>query len=264
MKLLFQASKRTAELVIGRCGYCPKRGSIADYLHHMGSYDIYPLSGTPNKIQSYWTLVKPFDRLTWTSVAASIMATTLTLVMIDRLSASWKPWKSRIEPHLSTQNIDQVKVTIINKNMFIDAFIVLGYLGLSWTPEFNQGARNHIAKAKLIMLAEWMLLAFLLSLSYRSVLLATIVSPEYEKPIDTIQDMLESDKSIFVLNGTTLAKLLRKDPKPDVRSLANKVTYYEVNKNGTHPQWVLEKYHITNVSSIVTTYEMFYFQEFAK
>ena len=139
--------------------------------------------------------------------------------------------------------------------MFIDVFIVLGYLGLSWTPEINQGTRNHIAKAKFIMLAEWMLLAFLLSLSYRSVLLATIVSPEYEKPIDTIQDMLESDKSIFVLNGTTLAKLLRQDPKPDVISLANKVTYYEVNKNGTHPQWVLDKYHKINLTSTVNSYE---------
>ena len=57
--------------------------------------------------------------------------------------------------------------------------------------------------------------------------------------------MLESDKSIFALNGTTLAKLLRQDPKVDVRSLASKVTYYEVNKNGTHPQWVLERYHKT-------------------
>ena len=76
--------------------------------------------------------------------------------------------------------------------------------------------------------------------------------------------MLESDKSIFALNGTTLAKLLRQDPKVDVRSLASKVTYYEVNKNGTHPQWVLEKYHIINLPSIVTTYKMFYFQEFAK
>ena len=55
--------------------------------------------------------------------------------------------------------------------------------------------------------------------------------------------MLQSDKSIYALNGTTLAKLLRQDPKVDVRSLASKVTFYEVNKNGTHPQWVLERYH---------------------
>ena len=92
------------------------------------------------------------------------------------------------------------------------------------------------------MIAEWMLLAFLLSLSYRSVLLSTIDSPGYEKPIDTIQDMLEGDRSIFVLNGTTLAKLLRQDPKEDVRRLSRKVTYYEVNENGTHPQWILDRY----------------------
>lgn len=56
--------------------------------------------------------------------------------------------------------------------------------------ELEQGRRRQIAKAKLIMLTEWMLLAFLLGFSYRSVLLSTIVSPEYEKPIDTIQAWL--------------------------------------------------------------------------
>ena len=186
MKLLFQAQKRTAELVIGRCGYCPKRGRIADYLAHMGSYDIYPLSGGPRKIQNYLTLIKPFDGLIWTSVAASVVATTLTLVMIDKLSASWKPWTSKIPPHLSTQNIYKIQVSIINKTIVIDAFIVFGMV-LDKGLELDQGVRSQIAKAKLIMLAEWMLLAFLISLSYRSVLLATIVSPEYEKPIDTIQ-----------------------------------------------------------------------------
>ena len=104
IKLLSQANNRTADLVIGRCGYCASMGRLADYLAHMGSYDIYPLSGTPNKIQSYLTLAKPFDMLTWTSVVVSVMATALTLIMIDRLSASWKPWIPNYESHQSIQN----------------------------------------------------------------------------------------------------------------------------------------------------------------
>ena len=123
----------------------------------------------------------------------------------------------------------------------LDAMIVFGFV-LDKGMQLNQNERNQLAKAKLIMIAEWMLLGFLLSLSYRSVLLSTIVSPGYEKPIDTIQDMLEGDRTIFVLNGTTLAKLLRQDPKEDVRRLSRKVTYYKVNENGTHPQWILDRY----------------------
>ena len=99
IKFLSQANNRTADLVIGRCGYCASMGRLADYLAHMGSYDIYPLSGTPNKIQSYLTLVKPFDMLTWISVVVSVMATAMTLVMTDRLSVSWK--RSKSEPHQS-------------------------------------------------------------------------------------------------------------------------------------------------------------------
>lgn len=104
-----------------------------------------------------------------------------------------------------------------------------------------QALRKHVAKAKLFLILEWMFVAMVLSLSYKSILLATIVSPEYEKPIDTINDMIETDKPLFALSGGTLAKLLRQDPKVDVRTMARKVTLYDVNKNGTHPQWVLER-----------------------
>lgn len=141
--------------------------------------------------------------------------------------------------------------------------IVFGFV-LDKGMQLNQNERNQLAKAKLIMIAEWMLLAFLLSLSYRSVLLSTIVSPGYEKPIDTIQDMLEGDRSIFVLNGTTLAKLLRQDPKEDVRKLSRRVTYYEVNENGTHPQWILDRYVNCYIVVKLNSIKSVIFQEFEK
>ena len=114
VKLFSQANNRIADLVIGRCGYCASMGRLADYLAHMGSYDIYPLSGTPNKIQSYLTLAKPFDLLTWTSVVVSVMATALTLIVIDRLSAPWKPWIPNSESH---QSIQKTLKSTIKKSM---------------------------------------------------------------------------------------------------------------------------------------------------
>ena len=157
----------------------------------------------------------------------------------------------------------KINTNVINITDLLDAMIVFGFV-LDKGMQLNQNERNQLAKAKLIMIAEWMLLAFLLSLSYRSVLLSTIVSPGYEKPIDTIQDMLEGDRSIFVLNGTTLAKLLRQDPKEDVRRLSRKVTYYEVNENGTHPQWILDRYVNCYIIVKVNKSKSFIFQEFEK
>ena len=50
--------------------------------------------------------------------------------------------------------------------------------------------------ARLFLIVNWMGAGFLLCASYKSVLLATLVSVEYEDPVDTIDDLLETEKPI--------------------------------------------------------------------
>ena len=73
----------------------------------------------------------------------------------------------------------------------------------------------------------------------RSVLLATMLAPAYESSIDTLEDLLATEKEILVPTGTKTAKLLRLDPKEDVRTLHKKVTFYNII-DGKHPKPVLE------------------------
>ena len=105
----------------------------------------------------------------------------------------------------------------------------------------NSPDNMNCAKSKKLLLIQWIVLAFLISAAYRSVLLAIIVTPAYEETIDNLDDLLLTDKQILVPSGTKTSKLLRKDPKADIRTLHEKVKFY--NKiDGKHPQSVLEGY----------------------
>ena len=76
------------------------------------------------------------------------------------------------------------------------------------------------SKARMFLVMEWMLLGFLLTLFYKSVLLASLVSVQNEKPIDTLEDMLLTDRKILMQERTSTEILLRTDPRPGIQQLA--------------------------------------------
>ena len=76
------------------------------------------------------------------------------------------------------------------------------------------------SKARLLLIVMWMVAGFLLCASYKSVLLATLVSVEYEKPVDTLDDLLETEKPI--VGYPTIAYFLETDPRIKMREVANK------------------------------------------
>ena len=85
------------------------------------------------------------------------------------------------------------------------------------------------SKARMFLVMEWMLLGFLLTLFYKSVLLASLVSVENEKPIDTLEDMLLTDRKILMQERTSTEILLRTDPRPGIQQLAKKITWFSVS-----------------------------------
>ena len=99
------------------------------------------------------------------------------------------------------------------------------------------------AKARKFLIMKWMFLAFLLNASYRSVLLSTIVSPLYEKPVDTIVDMLKTETPIYALNTSGISWMLRSDPRVNVREVGNKVLPFgpHPTKPSSAPTWVIER-----------------------
>ena len=78
-------------------------------------------------------------------------------------------------------------------------------------------------RARTILLSVWLLTGFLITSGYKSVLLSTLISIEYEKPIDTLEDMLKTDKAIIV-EPSTESLYLSNDPRDSINELRGKIT----------------------------------------
>ena len=59
---------------------------------------------------------------------------------------------------------------------------------------------------------------------------------EYDDTIDTIDDMLKSDKQFMVTGDTLLKLLLESDPRSQVKELEKRVEYY--NYGTKFPEYV--------------------------
>ena len=69
------------------------------------------------------------------------------------------------------------------------------------------------SKARLFLVLIWMLMAFLLTISYKSVLRAMLMKIEYEETIDTIDDMLKSGMPLMIAARTAIPMMMASDPR---------------------------------------------------
>ena len=119
---------------------------------------------------------------------------------------------------------------------FIDFLITIG-------PIVDESLDNNFihtrpcAKARQILLLMWLFVGLFLFQSYKSVLLANIINVDYEKTIDTIDDVLESGMPLCIPSqGVT--DLMNTDPRESVKKLITVMKPFEYN--GTSPHWVSE------------------------
>ena len=61
---------------------------------------------------------------------------------------------------------------------------------------------------------------------------------DYEKTIDTIDDMLQSDIPIMMCSDTHMPILLKNDPREKVKALAEKVDFYLSVGGKKNPDWI--------------------------
>ena len=63
-----------------------------------------------------------------------------------------------------------------------------------------------------------------------------MIKIEYEKTIDTIDDMLQSEMPIMMASDTLLPHLLKTDPRKKVKALAEKIEFYK--HGASSPDWI--------------------------
>ena len=100
--------------------------------------------------------------------------------------------------------------------------------------------KRHCAYARKVLVVEWILMGFLLSISYKSVLLANMMSVVYEKGINSIDDMINSKKPLLVIQS--MEPLFVTDLRPNIIELSKQVQYFNFDKFKKVPQWVVNGY----------------------
>ena len=73
---------------------------------------------------------------------------------------------------------------------------------------------------------KWMVIGFFLAISYKSVLRAMMIRIDYDKTIDTIEDMVQSGLPIMIPENTQLPELLKTDPRNGIKTLKMQVQFY--------------------------------------
>ena len=113
-------------------------------------------------------------------------------------------------------------------SFLLGLFISIGAI-IDESQEHHHISNRACAKSRQFLLLTWLIVGCILSMSYRSVLLASLVSNEFAGTIDTIEDILHSGLPYYVAGNSGGPVLLNGDPRPSVKELVkNQVRYYDL------------------------------------
>ena len=91
------------------------------------------------------------------------------------------------------------------------------------------------ARARKLLILKWLLIGYFLTMSYKSVLRSNLIHIEYEMPIDSIEDALQSQKQIVASRDI----IFWKDQRTKVKDLAKRITTFDY-VHGKTPLWIVE------------------------
>ena len=98
------------------------------------------------------------------------------------------------------------------------------------------------AMARELLVLKWTMIGFLLTICYKEVLLSTLIHIEYEKGLDSIEDVIISNKPVVFDGYSGIASLLNSDPREQVKEIMRRQKPY-VSEKGIAPLWVPEGYN---------------------
>ena len=150
------------------------RHSVVDFTlppYYMG---FHYLALTPQPTNPYTNILKPFDIFGWTWILASLVAVTAFVIFSAFINGGSRE---------------------VRLNMGIKA-----YRGLT-KQDYDDLSTNSSLKSTasmLLALSFWSLSTVVLSASYCGNLNAYLVAIDYQRPIDTANDIIETGKTLYL------------------------------------------------------------------
>ena len=104
----------------------------------------------------------------------------------------------------------------------------------------NYVSRSTHSRGRVTLVGVWILFGFIMTISFKSVLRARMMTIEYEKTIDTLDDAVSSGLSAAMPIDSSLTKLLQSDPREKVQQLAKRLNGFNLGTGNSYPEWVHE------------------------
>ena len=211
-----------------------------NFIGPVGSYEFHFVSGAPPTRNDNLSLFWPFDQYVWAFLIASAVTVSITLILINKVHPTLSNEASRETSFKSNSNganegnLNQNELEIFLGIMFTIGAIIEESQGNHY--EYNYVSERKCSVARTFIVLKWTVLGFLLTISYKSVLRAIMMKQEYETPIDTIDDVLQSGKQIMIANGTSIKYKLETDPRSQIKKLQQRVEYFEFGSKA--PEWI--------------------------
>ncbi len=142
----------------------------------------------PRETLKYLTLLEPLNGTTWTMTLVTILCVCIVLIVLNHFGIGHSLEETR-------------------NDLFTISMVVFGTM----INESLPGKLVALKKSALgfnSLIVIWIPCSCLIDMAYQSNLLAFLVKTSKEKPIDTFQDILERDMTVFLPSSTISAQML--------------------------------------------------------
>ena len=223
--------------------YHPNTYLKNDFIGPVGTYDFHFLSAAPRVRANYLSIVKPFDTGVWICTWIFTLGVTVALVIINRCYESWYP--DTPKESIVESMVKKKMSFFMNSNVYFSSAILFSLGAIFDEAQGHHDDNNYIiqndcSKARKFLVFWWLLIGYMLTTSYGSVLRSQLMKIHYEEKIDYIDDMLgRTGMRVMVAVDTAIPQLLQSDPRENVIELNQKmVDFYNFTDQGRIPDWV--------------------------
>ena len=108
-------------------------------------------------------------------------------------------------------------------------------------PIEDRGARilHRALAAQIALLVPWFLAGTVLTTSYKSLLLSTLIPIRYDRAIESVADAADSGLPLLQIAGTAPVKLVKLDRRPGASEIASRMETFI--RQGKYPTTVRER-----------------------
>ena len=104
----------------------------------------------------------------------------------------------------------------------------------------DKAVHNNGSVSKNILILQWFMFGFLLSLAYTTILPSFLVSIRYEDTIDTISQQAASDTRLIIIAESAYEMLFQTDPRPLMQKIYETSIKLVFDGRLEVPKWIVE------------------------